>query len=375
MPTETVGYVEMEWTCGKCGTRNKGTDRTCVSCGAPMPTDQKFERPVESTLLTDQAKIDAARKGADIHCPYCGARNPGDAKICHQCQGDLTKGQRRESGTVIGAHVEAKVEPTPCPSCGTPNAPSAARCVNCGRPLGATAEAPATLATAAATPAGAAQPASVGRSALPWIGLAIGAVFLMLCVMVGLWYYNTTTSTTDVNATVANVHWERIIAIEERVRVTHSNWRDRIPNEGEVKQCELKPREVLSAPDPDRRSDKICGTPYEVDLGNGVSEVRQDCNYQVFDDWCDYTQLEWQVADRITASGADLDPEWPALNLASGQREGAHSESFVITFAADGRQFDYSVADSTAFAEFEPGSDWVLAIDGFGNIDDLKPTR
>ena len=46
-----------------------------------------------------------------------------------------------------------------------------------------------------------------------------------------------------------------------------------------------------------------------------------------------------------------------------------------MTFAADGRQFEYSVPDSTAFAEFEPGSDWVLAVDGFGNIDDLKPAR
>lgn len=369
MPTETVGYVEMEWTCGKCGTKNRGTDRVCASCGAPMPADQKFERAAEGTLLKDQAKIDEAKKGADIHCPYCGARNPADAKACRQCQGDLTKGQKREAGAVIGAHVEAKVAPVPCPSCGTPNAPDAPRCVNCGRPLGATAAAvpstPATAQPAATTPA--------GRSVLPWVGLAIGAIALVLCIVAGLWYVNTTSTTTDVSATVSDVRWERIIAIEERVRVEHTAWRDRVPDDGQITVCELKPREVLSAPDPGRQSEKICGTPYEVDLGNGVSEVRQDCEYQVYDDWCEYTQLEWQVADRITTSGADLDPEWPALSLASGQREGAHSETFVVTFSADGRNVEYAVSDASEFEQFEPGSDWVLKIDGFGNVDGLNP--
>ncbi len=369
MPTETLGYVEMEWTCGKCGTRNKGMQRTCTGCGAPMPADQKFERPAESTLLKDEAKVEAAQKGADIHCPYCGARNPGDARACHQCQGDLTKGQRREAGTVLGAHVQTRVEPIPCPSCNTPNAPDAARCVSCGRPLGATAPA-----TPHVPPMAAATSAAPTRSAvMPWVGLAIGAVFLMLCVFVGIWYFNQTTQTTDVSATVGDVHWERIVAIEEQVRVTRSAWRDQIPNEGEVKACELKPREVLSAPDPGRQSEKVCGEPYEVDLGNGASEVRQDCEYQIYDDWCDYSQLEWQVTDRVVASGSDLDPAWPRIALETGQREGNQSETYVVTFVADGRQFEYSVADATDFAGFEPGSDWVLAVDGFGNIDALSP--
>ncbi len=368
MPTETLGYVEMEWTCGKCGTRNRGMDKVCVSCGAAMPADQKFERPAEGALLKDQAKIEAAKKGADIHCPYCGARNTADAKICQQCQGDLTKGQRRESGAVIGAHVETKVQPVPCPSCGNPNPPDAARCASCGRALGATAPAappPAVAPTAA--------PATPGRGLMPWLGIAIGAVFLMLCVIVGIWYVSQTTRTTDVNATVSQVTWQRIVAVEEQVRVTREAWGDRVPEQGKILQCELKAREMLSAPDPGRKSEKICGTPYEVDLGNGASEVRQDCQYQIYDDWCEYTQLEWQVADRVVASGSDLQPEWPTLTLSSGQREGERSETYVVVFDADNRQFDYSVADATAFAAFEPGSAWVLAVDGFGNIDDLKP--
>ena len=370
MPTETLGYVEMEWTCGKCGTRNRGMDRACVSCGAPMPADQKFERPAEGALIKDEAKVEAARKGADIHCPYCGARNPADAKACHHCQGDLTKGQRREAGTVIGAHVEARVEPVPCPSCGKPNAPDAPRCGSCGRPLGTAT--PIAQPTPAVPPVAAAAP---GSALMRWVGLAIGGLFLLLCLVVGIWFFSQTTTTTATPATVSGVSWERIVAIEEQVRVTRNNWGDRVPDDGTIKQCELKPREVLSAPDPGRKSEKICGTPYEVDLGNGASEVRQDCQYQIYDDWCAYTQLEWQVADRVVASGSDLNPEWPRLNLDTGQREGGHTETFVVVFDADGRRFEYSVADASAFAEFEPGSDWVLDVDGFGNIDALSPAR
>lgn len=370
MPTETLGYVEMEWTCGKCGTRNRGMDRACVSCGAPMPADQKFERPAEGALIKDEAKVEAAKKGADVHCPYCGARNPADAKVCHQCQGDLTKGQKREAGAVIGAHVEARVEPVPCPSCSTPNAPDAARCISCGRPLGTATPIVQPVAAPAAQPAATAAP---GSAFMRWVGLAIGAGFLLLCVLAGIWYFTQTTTTTDTPATVSAVSWERIVAIEEQVRVTRSAWGDRVPDDGTIKQCELKPREMLSAPDPGRKSEKICGTPYEVDLGNGASEVRQDCQYQIYDDWCEYTQLDWQVADRVAASGSDLQPEWPALNLASGQREGGHSETYVVVFSADSRQFEYSVADASAFAEFEPGSAWLLKVDGFGNIDALSP--
>ncbi len=44
MPQETLGYVKLEWTCPKCRTRNPGTEKTCVSCGAPQPQEVQFEQ-------------------------------------------------------------------------------------------------------------------------------------------------------------------------------------------------------------------------------------------------------------------------------------------------------------------------------------------
>jgi len=33
----TLGYIQNEWTCPNCDTRNKGGVKTCENCGAPQP--------------------------------------------------------------------------------------------------------------------------------------------------------------------------------------------------------------------------------------------------------------------------------------------------------------------------------------------------
>jgi predicted RNA-binding Zn-ribbon protein involved in translation (DUF1610 family) len=104
MTRKTVGYVELEWTCPNCGTRNRGTDKKCVACGLPQPADIAFEQQVQEELITDQAVAQQAQQGPDIHCPYCGTRNLAGAERCKQCGGDLVGGKARESGRVVGAH-------------------------------------------------------------------------------------------------------------------------------------------------------------------------------------------------------------------------------------------------------------------------------
>src|SRR5215216_4444419 len=103
MATKELGYVELEWTCPRCQTRNPGTQTTCGGCGAPQPADVKFEAPVGGELLKDQEKIQRAKSGPDIQCAFCGTRNPADAKVCRQCGADLTQGKTREAGQVVGA--------------------------------------------------------------------------------------------------------------------------------------------------------------------------------------------------------------------------------------------------------------------------------
>ena len=50
----TVGYVQNEWTCPNCSTRNKGGVKTCENCGAPQPENVQFELPSEKKFVTDE---------------------------------------------------------------------------------------------------------------------------------------------------------------------------------------------------------------------------------------------------------------------------------------------------------------------------------
>ena len=61
----TLGYVQNEWTCPNCSTRNKGGLKTCQNCGAPQPENVKFELPSEQNFVTDDAALKAAQAGAD----------------------------------------------------------------------------------------------------------------------------------------------------------------------------------------------------------------------------------------------------------------------------------------------------------------------
>src|SRR5512145_2880227 len=129
MPTRrTLGYIQNEWTCPNCNTRNKGSIKTCENCGSPQPENVQFELS-DQKLVTDSEKINAAKAGADIHCGYCGARNPANAETCSQCGGDLKEGKAREAGRIMQTPpVQPKT--IKCDNCGTENASSNSVCSN-----------------------------------------------------------------------------------------------------------------------------------------------------------------------------------------------------------------------------------------------------
>jgi hypothetical protein len=126
---------------------------------------------------------------------------------------------------------------------------------------------------------------------------------------------------------------------------------------------------------PAPNSEKICGTPYTVDQGNGTAKVVQDCQYQVKDQWCEYTQNEWTVVDAVVAQGSDLNPRDPQLDLQSGQRAGNHAETYEVTFSSEGKQLKYSARDAAEFAQFTIGSRWTLKVNALGGVVSVEPPR
>jgi hypothetical protein len=115
---------------------------------------------------------------------------------------------------------------------------------------------------------------------------------------------------------------------------------------------------------------EVCGTPYTEDEGSGLGRVVQDCQYEVYDQWCSYTSDEWRVANTTVLRGSDLNPTWPSLSLANGQQAGDRTESYAVTFQAEenGQTYLYRLKDSTQFTQYTAGSRWILQINGFGTV-------
>ena len=131
---ESKGFIELEWVCPNCESRNKGSKKTCENCGAPQPENVQFQRAADEKIITDEKTAQAAKAGADIHCGFCGTRNPATATTCSQCGGDLKEGKARQAGQILQA------APTPpkvvtCTNCGTENPGSERTCKQCGSPL------------------------------------------------------------------------------------------------------------------------------------------------------------------------------------------------------------------------------------------------
>ncbi|MDX1437184.1 MAG: zinc ribbon domain-containing protein [Anaerolineales bacterium] len=354
MAKKELGHVELHWDCPNCGGVNLGRDQTCKNCGAPQPEDIKFYQPTEQALLEDEELIKRAEAGPDIHCPYCGTRNPGSAVTCKQCGGDLSEGARREVGQVIGAYASEAAPEIACPNCGTLNPADGRQCTNCGASLAAPKPPP--------KPKPAAAPRR--RGGLPAIALgAIGLAAVAACIVL----FILLTRTSEATGTVQSASWERTIPIEALVPVEYKDWLDEVPTGADLLGCTEEVRSVQDSPA--SNSVEVCGTPYTVDSGSGFGEVVQDCQYEVYDQFCEFTVEEWAEVEVATLSGEGYSPAWPEPQLVEGQRLGEErEESFTIVFLSNGETYIYTTSDFSLFQQAAIGSEWTLDINTFGGV-------
>lgn len=359
MAKKELGYVELEWTCKRCGTKNPGMQKTCTNCGAPIGSEDQFTLPEEQTLIKDEAKLKQAQKGPDIHCPYCGTANPAGSALCSQCGGDLKEGAAREAGKVMGAHTSAPAPEKPCPYCGKPVRANAQRCPHCGGDL-----------LQSQPPVPAATPVPTAKKPSLWMIIG-GVVLVLACCIIGGIFIFLSNQTNEERGQVQSVEWERSVQIMEQREVEREAWEENVPSEAKNVACQDKYRETRSEPAP--KSTEVCGTPYTLDQGSGAGQVVQDCEYRVSASSCTYTVLDWTVVETLQASGVDANPYWPDLALRSGQQEGDRAESFSVVFDVDGKDYPYRPGDAGEFGRYIPGSDWTLTINGLGAITNIAP--
>lgn len=357
MAEETLGYVQLEWECKKCQTRNAGTDKVCARCGSPMGDKDQFQAPGDQHLMTAEQAQALTGGGPDVHCHYCNARNAANAQACVNCHADLTKGRARQAGQVIGEHQSGAAPDIVCGHCRTPNPASAFVCRQCNAPLRSPMGAP-----AAAAPA--AKKSGMGLGVLGCVGFLV--IGIVLFVVFGL-------RTKDAFAVVQSLSWERTIAIQEQKPTTKSDWADSIPKGVERGSCTKKVRKTQSEPAPD--AEKVCEKSKMIDQGNGTAKVVQNCQYKIYDQWCDYKQLDWQDVNKAAAKGTDANPKWPDVKLLPGQREGKRSEEYKVTFQGDKESLSYSPDNAGEFSKFSAGSKWKLKVNSFGSVSEAVPAK
>ncbi len=360
---KTIGYVELEWTCPTCATRNPGTRKVCASCGAPQPDDAQFQAPEQAQVIqagdaAAQAIAQSVAAGPDVHCPFCGARNAATAKECVQCQAPLQGAQLREQGANLGALRSGPQPDQTCSVCGSKNPGAAQACARCGAPL------------RRRTPEQASIPAPAGRGggvALYW--LIGGAVLLIAVVGIFVWL-GMRTETQD--AVAQEARWERSVTVLGFVPVEERAWEDELPSGADVTGC----REVLrsTSDEPRPGSVEVCGEPYTVDTGTGFGEVRQDCEYQIYDRMCSYTTLQWVPVDTVRRAGVGFAPEWPAVGEAPDRRVGDRSERYQCVLEAAGERYTLDLGYDR-WPLCTPGSHWKVEINGLGSLVDAQLTR
>ena len=346
----TLGYIQNEWTCPNCGTRNKGGSKTCQNCGAPQPENVQFELPAEQKFVTDDEAVRAAQAGADIHCPFCGTRNPANAKTCSQCGGDLIEGKARESGRLMQP-PPPQLKIVKCDNCGTDNPVGNAVCSNCGSPL-----------PKIAAPALAPQTApAVGKMTAPkktnWllVGGIVAAVAICCVAIAALFLF----PSRSVQATVVDVHWQTSVPVQEIRAVDYNNEPGSPPSDAYHVSCRDESRDVC-----EQRT---------IDRGNGYSEVVEECHTET-QQYCSYTVDEWTTIQTYTLDGDNLQPIYEDPSVTSGQRIGQESEELTVTFStADGEQETYSPDSVSEFQQFAVGSTWTLKMNALGGVVGVEP--
>jgi membrane protease subunit (stomatin/prohibitin family) len=345
----TVGYIENEWTCPNCNTRNKGSSKTCENCGAPQPENVQFELGANQKLVTDSEKIKSAQAGADIHCAYCGTRNSATAETCIQCGADLKEGKAREAGRIMQA-PPAQPKTIKCDNCGTDNPSNNAVCANCGSPLPRVA--PAQVAAVPPLAKGGLTPAAplAGKKTnnkrnLLMVGGILACLAVVCVAVMGLFFV----PTSSVQGTVADVHWQTNVPVQEIQAVRYSDEQGSPPSNAYDVSC---------------HTEESC-TQRTVDKGNGYSEVVEECNDVQY---CSYTLDEWKTIQTYSLEGNNLRPVYDSPSIASDQRVGDESEELTVTFSTDDGTKTYSPNSVTEFQQFDIGSSWTLKLNAVGNV-------
>jgi hypothetical protein len=181
------------------------------------------------------------------------------------------------------------------------------------------------------------------------------AAFAVCCVVIGALFFVPTKS---VQATVADVHWQTSVPLQEIQAVDHSNEAGSPPSDAYNVSCRDETKNVCQQK--------------TVDKGNGYSEVVEECHDET-QQYCSYTVDEWTTIQTYTLDGNDLQPIYESPNVSSDQRLGRESEDLTVTFSTDKGEKTYHPDTVSEFQQFAIGSTWHLKMNTLGGVVGVEP--
>jgi membrane protease subunit (stomatin/prohibitin family) len=344
---KSKGFIQLEWVCPNCNSRNAGPKKTCESCGAPQPENVQFYAPAEAKLIQDANVAKIAKAGADIHCGFCGTRNPATATVCSQCGGDLKEGRARQAGREM--QREAPVVEVKCTNCGEMNPSTRTMCSNCGAPLPrAAGEAPSLQKNAGG---GADAVPSAAKRKFPAWAIVGGVIACLAVICIGAYMLFAPSKT--VTATVSGVYWQTSVPVQEMRAVDYSNEEGSPPSDAYNVSCRDDTRQVCEQK--------------TIDQGNGYAEVVEECHDET-KQYCSYTVDEWTTIQTYSLEGYDLFPVYSDANLSSGQRLGEATMTLDVHFTSGGEEYLYHPDSVEEYQMFSPGSTWTLHLNALGGV-------
>ncbi|MFZ5857857.1 MAG: double zinc ribbon domain-containing protein [Chloroflexota bacterium] len=344
---KSKGFIQLEWVCPNCNSRNPGPKKTCESCGAPQPENVQFFAPAEAKLIQDANVAKVAKAGADIHCGFCGTRNPATATVCLQCGGDLKEGKARQAGREM--QREAPVVEVKCANCGEMNPSTQRMCAKCGAPLPrAAGEAPSVQKNAGG---GVDAAPSAAKRKIPVWAIVGGVVACLAVICIGAYMLFAPSKT--VTATVSGVYWQTSVPVQEIRAVNYSNEEGSPPSDAYNVSCHDDTRQVCEEK--------------TVDQGNGYAEVVEECHDESTQ-YCSYTVDEWTTIQTYSLEGYDLLPVYSEPNYSSGQRLGEATLTLDVHFTSDGEEYLYHPDSVEEYQMYSPGSTWTLHLNALGGV-------
>lgn len=331
-----MAVYEGKWLCTSCNHKNRGPEKSCARCGVARSVDVKFFLEEDAPVVTDEAKIAAARAGADWICHYCRAANAITDNFCKQCgtAGDASVKRLNEREGQASDFTEAAVAARPK--------------VNLSG-----------IAPLATTNFGNNVPQELTPANKKTVFKVLGCVAVLIsCFVLGVIFlaYFLFFSTRQIELQVQRATWQRDIEIEAYKQITESDWQSNLPSDAKEVSRERKihhynkvrvgTKTVYYDETEKYQSGTekyVCG---KIDKGNGhfedkyctrpvyktrtVKKSKEEAVYRedpVYMDWITYTVLRW-IKDRVEqAQGDDGNPQWPITQTDNKTtREGKRTE-------------------------------------------------